>query len=91
MSKAFSSHAHPLDPLSIAEIQATVQAVRAHVEKGAQAPKPIGKILFNSIDLREPNKHAVLAWSGVVPKEDIIAVGGDPNARPLRQSEVSQR
>ena len=90
MSKS-STFNHPLDPLSVDEIKQTVTAIRAHVKKGAQAPKPIEKILFNSIDLREPNKYAVLAWRGLFSAEEIAEVGGDPKAPLLRQAEVSSR
>jgi Cu2+-containing amine oxidase len=89
MSNKASSFAHPLDPLSVDEIKQTVSALRAYVEKGAQAPKPIEKILFNSIDLREPNKYAVLLWRGLFSAEEVKEVGGDPKTPLLRQAEVS--
>jgi Cu2+-containing amine oxidase len=83
-----STYAHPLDPLSISEIQQTVEAVRSYIAKGAKAPKPIHNALFNSIDLREPYKYAVLAWSGLFNREEIIDAGGDPDAPLTRQAEV---
>jgi len=91
MSKKPSSFNHPLDPLSVGEIKQTVAAIRAHVAKGAEAPKPIEKILFNSIDLREPNKYAVLSWRGLFTAEEIEEVGGNSKAPLLRQAEVSFR
>jgi len=83
-----STYAHPLDPLSISEIQQTVEAVRRFIAKGATAPKPIQNALFNSIDLREPYKYAVLSWSGLFKREEIIDAGGDPDTPLTRQAEV---
>ncbi|KIR59618.1 peroxisomal copper amine oxidase, partial [Cryptococcus bacillisporus CA1873] len=70
--------AHPLDPLSAFEISAAVSAVRAHIQKGIYATKkPIEKTVFNSVTLREPSKHAVLKWSGVLTDDELEKVRGE--------------
>lgn len=82
------SLAHPLDPLTANEIRQAVAALRSYVKLGAQAPKPIEKILYNSISLREPNKYAVLLWAGTFNEKQIRAAGAE--IEPLiRQAEVS--
>ncbi|WWC67423.1 uncharacterized protein I206_101331 [Kwoniella pini CBS 10737] len=62
---------HPLDPLTAAEIFAVSAAVREHVvSRALPGIKPIQRLYFNSISLREPSKYAVLLWSGLFqPKE----------------------
>jgi primary-amine oxidase len=83
-----SNLAHPLDPLTANEIRQAVAALRTYVKLEATAPKPIEKILFNSISLREPNKYAVLLWAGTFSEKEIRAAGGE--VEPLiRQAEVS--
>ena len=70
------------------EIRQTVAALRSYVKQGAEAPKPIEKILFNSISLHEPNKYAVLLWAGIFSEKEIMASGAV--IEPLiRQAEVS--
>lgn len=52
---------HPLDPLSAMKVIAAVSAIRAYIQKGIYTmKKPIEKIVFNTVTLREPSKHAVL-------------------------------
>lgn len=81
--------AHPLDPLTASEIRQAVATVRSYVKVEAKAPKPIEKILFNSISLREPNKYAVLLWAGTFTEKQIRAAGCE--IEPLiRQAEVSR-
>lgn len=81
--------AHPLDPLSAFEISAAVSAVRAHIQKGIYATKkPIEKTVFNSVTLREPSKHAVLKWSGVLTDDDLEKVRGEKDDLK-RQADVS--
>src|SRR5690242_6519934 len=50
---------HPLDPLSADEVAATTAAVRSS-DRYASLP---GRIRFITIELREPDKAAVLAWA----------------------------
>ncbi|WVQ81728.1 hypothetical protein IAT38_003853 [Cryptococcus sp. DSM 104549] len=72
-----TTFAHPLDPLSAAEILSAVTAVRSFIAKGSPtARKPIERPIFNSATLREPSKYAVLQWSGVVGKEELESVRG---------------
>lgn len=47
--------AHPLDPLSIAEIKAVVSVVKAKYGSGAE-------ISFNTVTLKEPSKKSFLEW-----------------------------
>ena len=64
---------HPLDPLTTAEVAATTAAVRA-AERYASLP---GRIRFISIELREPEKDTVLAWSrdgGALPAREALTV-----------------
>jgi primary-amine oxidase len=89
LGKTLTAHAHPLDPLTAAEIRATVSAVRSHIAKSPEAPKPIERALFNSISLREPAKYAVLEWSGLFSKKDLVAAGAKENGKLLRQADVS--
>ena len=84
-----ASLAHPLDPLTANEIRQTVAAVRAYVKTGAPAPKPIEKILFNSISLQEPNKYAVLLWLGTFTEKQIRAAATGEVESLKRQAEVS--
>lgn len=80
--------AHPLDPLSAFEISAAVSAVRAYIQKGTYATKkPIEKITFNSVTLREPSKHAVLKWSDVLIEDELKRVRGEKGDL-RRQAEV---
>ncbi len=46
---------HPLDPLSVDELSAAERLVRGHARFS-------GAMRFTSTELREPAKHAVLAW-----------------------------
>src|SRR3954451_14120601 len=59
---------HPLDPLTAREIAETAAAVRASERFAALR----GRLRFITIELREPDKDAVLAWS---------AAGGAPPSR----------
>lgn len=71
------SQGHPLDPLSRAEILSVVAAVRAHVKKGGYAGKKVDNVLFNSIDLRPPNKYAVLKWAKIFDDKELSGVSGE--------------
>ena len=62
---------HPLDPLSAAEIAATAATVRAHPQFADLSPDT----RFITMELAEPDKSAVAAWSA----------GG---SRPPRVAEV---
>jgi primary-amine oxidase len=64
---------HPLDPLTAGEIAATTAAIRAS-ERYASLP---GRVRFITIELREPDKEAVLAWTaegGAPPPRDAFTV-----------------
>ncbi|ODN80850.1 hypothetical protein L202_02991 [Cryptococcus amylolentus CBS 6039] len=75
---AQSLYAHPLDPLSAQEILDAVSAVRSFIQKGAyKNKKPIEKPIFNSVNLREPSKYAVLKREGILAKEDLANVRGE--------------
>jgi primary-amine oxidase len=50
---------HPLDPLTAEEIAASTAAVRAAPQFGELG----ARVRFITVDLREPAKEAVLAWS----------------------------
>ena len=83
-----SPYAHPLDPLTPEEIRSTAQAVRDYVATGDHAGKPIQKIQFNVVSLREPGKLAILSWAKLFPEEQLADVGG--KREPLkRQADVS--
>ena len=62
---------HPLDPLSASELASVTASLRAHEAFAALGERT----RFVTIALREPPKHAVLAWAG----------GG---ALPRREAEV---
>lgn len=74
-----STRDHPLDPLTPAEIVQCTSAIRAHC---SALEKPIDRPYFNSVTLREPNKQAVLAWSGVVELEQ------QPSEPIVRQADI---
>jgi primary-amine oxidase len=63
------SATHPLDPLNADEIAAAAAAIRADGRFGSLSDS----VRFITIDLREPRKATVVAWSGdsgeVVPRE----------------------
>lgn len=73
--------AHPLDPLSVAEIKAVVQVVKA--KYGADADK----ISFNTVTLKEPTKRSFLDWkekNGPVPSRlafFVILESGKPGVQ----------
>lgn len=82
LKKQVTSHSHPLDPLTSAEILATSRAVR----KYSDALKvPLDRLLFNSITLREPPKLSVLKWAGVVQDPEVQ----NADSEIVRQAEVS--
>lgn len=85
-----STQGHPLDPLSRTEILQTVAAVRAHVAKGGYAGRKVENVLFNSIDLRPPNKYAVLKWANLFPESELEGVSGE-HGELKREAEVSYR
>ncbi|MBV8734280.1 MAG: primary-amine oxidase [Solirubrobacterales bacterium] len=70
---------HPLDPLRTEEIVAVAAAVRAAAQYGDLS----ALVRFITIDLREPDKAAVLDWSrngGELPPRDaevVLLDGGD--------------
>ena len=70
---------HPLDPLSAAEITSAVSAVKS-AERYRQLSD---RVRFITVDLREPEKTAVLAWSedgGELPAREaevVLLDGGD--------------
>ncbi len=70
---------HPLDPLTVEEIAASTAAVRADDRFRALSDK----VRFITVDLHEPEKSSVLAWSrdgGALPgreAEVVLLDGGD--------------
>ncbi|WVF71054.1 hypothetical protein IAT40_005851 [Kwoniella sp. CBS 6097] len=83
-----SPSAHPLDPLSPAEIRNAVAAVNSFLTTNKYAGKPLVRPLFNSISLREPPKYAVLRWSGLFGDEDLASAGSSGNEPLKRQADV---
>lgn len=73
-STSKAGHAHPLDPLSPAEINAVVQSVNAHATNLPENKFKPKNLLFNSISLKEPPKAAVLAWTGLFTENELGAV-----------------
>ncbi|GHJ87119.1 hypothetical protein NliqN6_3521 [Naganishia liquefaciens] len=69
-----STHAHPLDPLTAAEILLTSKAVRTH---SSSLPVPLERLLFNSISLREPPKLSVLRYMGIVQDPEVKAASSE--------------
>lgn len=82
LKKQVTSHAHPLDPLTSAEILATSRAVRQYSDA---LKVPLDRLLFNSITLREPPKLSVLKWAGVVQDPEVLSAPSEI----IRQAEVS--
>ncbi|MGZ4482528.1 MAG: primary-amine oxidase, partial [Gaiellales bacterium] len=56
MAQTVGTNTHPLDPLDAAEITGAVAAVR-------RAHDPDGRLRVISVDLDEPDKPALRAWS----------------------------
>lgn len=81
LKKHTTTHAHPLDPLTSAEILATSRAVRQYSDA---LEVPLDRLLFNSITLREPPKLSVLKWAGVVKDEEVL----NAPSEIVRQAEV---
>lgn len=82
--------AHPFDPLTQAEILASVAAVRAFVAKGGYDGEP-AKPLFNTISLREPPKVDVLRYMNLFSEKEIAAVATTKPSKIKRQADVSTR
>lgn len=84
-----ASMAHPLDPLTPAEIKGAVAAVRAFLKKGGAEGARVNP-LFNSISLREPPKYDMLRWTGLFTPKEIAAAAPKHKAAPIRrQADVS--
>ena len=67
MGKSTTEAAHPLDPLTAAETSVAADAVRAHVAGG-------GRWRFASIELKEPGKETVAAFTPGDPIERVAHV-----------------
>lgn len=87
-TQAHPASAHPLDPLTAAEIRQAVAAVRAHMDKGEFAGAP-AKPLFNSVAIKEPPKYDLLNWAGIFTPKEIAAVSSAPIQPVKRQADVS--
>src|SRR5690348_3146742 len=75
---------HPLEPLTAAEIEAAAALLKAEFETEQN------RLLFVSISLQEPPKHAVLSWpeAGSAPRE-AFAIFRDLAARTTYEAIVS--
>jgi Cu2+-containing amine oxidase len=82
--------AHPYDPLTPAEIRASVQAVRNYLAKGGHAGEPVNP-LFNSATNVEPPKYDVLRWQGLFSEKELAASApkGWTPKKIVRQADVS--
>lgn len=83
-----TSTAHPLDPLTVAEIKGSVAAVRKYCADGKAEGNP-KEVLFNSIALLEPPKYDVLRWAGTFTPKEITASTGAKLQPIKRQADVS--
>lgn len=83
-STSKAGHAHPLDPLSPAEINQVVESLRAHISNLPENKYKPKNALFNSISLKEPAKAAVLSWAGLFTEAEL---GSVPDLK--READVS--